>query len=60
MREISQQPCHFLAKTFYDGRRSFVLFQLVTKWLMVLPKSGNSNLFVARIKGDEDASYSQI
>lgn len=60
LREISQQPCHCLAEILYDGRRLFVLPQLVPKWLMVLPKSGNSDLFMARIKGDEDTGYSQI
>lgn len=35
----------------------YVLLQLVPELQMILPKLGNSDLFMARIKGDEDASY---
>lgn len=52
--EIPQQPYHILAEPFYDGRRLLLLFQLVPEWQMILPKLGNSDLFMA-IK-DEDTS----
>lgn len=58
--EIPQQPYHLLAEAFYGGRRLLVLFQLVPECQMILPKLGNSDLFMARIKGDEDTSYFQI
>lgn len=58
LKHLSQKPGLSLAEPFYfTTAGSYCAVPVVPKWPIVLPKLGNSDLSMARIKGIEDVRY---
>ena len=58
VKHLSQKPGLSLAEPFYfTTAGSYCAVPVVPKWPIVLPKLGNSDLSMARIKGVEDVRY---